>query len=98
MSALPAVITPIEAPLPAQVDDDAQMVRLWLARSSSPNTRRNYERETRRFLSHIGESILHTLGMPEWVADNDDDYVAKSAAFASDLPRVAASRLCPSYW
>ncbi|CAM2164050.1 protein O-GlcNAc transferase [Burkholderia latens] len=45
-----------------------------------------------RFLSHIGESILHTLGMPEWVADNDDDYVAKSAAFASDLPRVAAVR------
>ena len=45
-----------------------------------------------RFLSHIGESILHTVGMPEWIADNDDDYVAKAAAFARDLPHVAAVR------
>ncbi|AOK03257.1 tetratricopeptide repeat protein [Burkholderia sp. AU28942] len=45
-----------------------------------------------RFLSHIGESILHTLGMPEWIADNDDDYVAKAAAFARDLPHVAEVR------
>ncbi|WP_175798720.1 tetratricopeptide repeat protein [Burkholderia ambifaria] len=45
-----------------------------------------------RFLSHIGESILHTLGMPEWIADNDDDYVAKAAAFAQRLPHVAAVR------
>ncbi|WP_322089295.1 tetratricopeptide repeat protein [Burkholderia sp. BCC1999] len=45
-----------------------------------------------RFLSHIGESILHTLDMPEWIADGDDDYVAKAAAFAQDLPRLAAVR------
>ncbi|AXF22139.1 glycosyltransferase [Burkholderia pyrrocinia] len=45
-----------------------------------------------RFLSHIGESILHTLGMPEWIAAGDDDYVAKAAAFAHDLPRLAAVR------
>ncbi|MDN7852700.1 O-linked N-acetylglucosamine transferase family protein [Burkholderia seminalis] len=45
-----------------------------------------------RFLSHIGESILHTLGMPEWIADGDDAYVAKAAAFANDLPRLAAVR------
>jgi integrase/recombinase XerD len=42
---------------PAQADDDAQMVRLWLSRSSSPNTRRNYEREARRFLAHVGKPL-----------------------------------------
>ncbi|RQS02533.1 tetratricopeptide repeat protein [Burkholderia sp. Bp9002] len=49
-------------------------------------------RRGERFLSHIGESILHTLDMPEWIARDDDDYVAKAAAFASDLPRLAAVR------
>ncbi|MCJ2039562.1 tyrosine-type recombinase/integrase [Methylobacterium sp. J-059] len=33
------------------------MVRLWLARSASPNTRRNYEREARRFLAHVGKPL-----------------------------------------
>ncbi|MBY4834197.1 O-linked N-acetylglucosamine transferase, SPINDLY family protein [Burkholderia dolosa] len=45
-----------------------------------------------RFLSHIGESILHTLGMPEWIAHDDADYVAKAAAFARDLSKLAAVR------
>lgn len=57
MSGLPAIVEPIEALPPAQADDDAQMVRLWLARSSSPNTRRNYEREARRFLTHVGKPL-----------------------------------------
>lgn len=41
---------------PAQADDP-QMVRLWLARTSSPNTRRNYEREARLFLAHVGKPL-----------------------------------------
>ena len=57
MSGLPAVVSPVEAVLPAQADDDAQMIRLWLARSSSPNTRRNYEREAARFLAQVGRSL-----------------------------------------
>lgn len=57
MSGLPAIIEPVEALPPAQADDDAQMVRLWLSRSSSPNTRRNYEREARRFLAHVGKPL-----------------------------------------
>lgn len=57
MSGLPAVVSPVEAVLPAQADDDAQMIRLWLARSSSPNTRRTYEREAARFLAHVGRSL-----------------------------------------
>ena len=56
-TALVSTIESVEALPPAQADDDAQMVRLWLARSSSPNTRRNYEREARRFLAHVGKPL-----------------------------------------
>ncbi len=45
-----------------------------------------------RFLSHLGETILHTAGLPEWIAEHDDDYVAKAVAFGGDLPRLAALR------
>ena len=54
--ALVPATDPVEA-LPAQADDDAQVIRLWLARSSSPNTRRNYAREARRFLAHVGRPL-----------------------------------------
>jgi integrase/recombinase XerD len=54
---LPAIIEPVEAMPPTQADDDAQMIRLWLARSASPNTRRNYAREARRFLAHVGKPL-----------------------------------------
>ncbi|MGH1590145.1 DUF2958 domain-containing protein [Methylobacterium phyllosphaerae] len=61
MTTLPAIIDPemqqTPASPPAQADDDAQMIRLWLARSSSANTRRNYEREARRFLAHVGKPL-----------------------------------------
>lgn len=60
MPPLPTVVKPETAQLlkpPAQADDDAQMVRLWLARSSSPNTRRNYEREARQFMAAIGKPL-----------------------------------------
>ena len=59
MVSLPAVIASEPEPRlsPTQAGDDAQMVRLWLARSSSSNTRRNYEREARRFLAHIGKPL-----------------------------------------
>ncbi len=36
-----------------------------------------------RFLSHVGESILNTVGLAEWIAADDDDYVAKAVAFAA---------------
>lgn len=45
-----------------------------------------------RFLSHLGETVLQTAGLSDWIAENDDDYVAKALAFASDLPRLAALR------
>jgi predicted O-linked N-acetylglucosamine transferase (SPINDLY family) len=58
-----------------------------------------------RFISHQGETILHNVGLPDWVARDEADYVAKAAAFAGDLqglselraglrPRLLASPLC----
>ena len=61
MATLPAIVEPemqqVPALPPTQADDDGQMVRLWLARSASANTRRNYEREARRFLAHVGKPL-----------------------------------------
>jgi predicted O-linked N-acetylglucosamine transferase (SPINDLY family) len=30
--------------------------------------------------------------LPDWIAADEDDYVARAAAFAADLPRLAALR------
>lgn len=45
-----------------------------------------------RFLAHLGETVVTTAGLPEWVAADDADFLAKAVAFASDLPRLAALR------
>jgi predicted O-linked N-acetylglucosamine transferase (SPINDLY family) len=45
-----------------------------------------------RFISHQGETILHNLGLPEWIADDADGYVAKATAFARDVKALAALR------
>jgi len=45
-----------------------------------------------RFISHQGETILHNVGLPEWIALDEDDYVAKAAAFASDKRALAQLR------
>jgi predicted O-linked N-acetylglucosamine transferase (SPINDLY family) len=44
------------------------------------------------FLGRVGESILRTVGLPEWVSEDADDYVARAARFAADLPALAALR------
>lgn len=70
---------------PAQADDP-QMVRLWLARTSSPNTRRNYEREARLFLAHVGKPLgLVRMGELQ-------DYIA-SLPGSSATVALAASAL-----
>ena len=43
-----------------------------------------------RFMSHIGKSILQNAGLPDWIATDADDYVARSVSYAGDLPRLAA--------
>jgi len=45
-----------------------------------------------RFLSHVGESIAHNAGMADWIAEDDDAYVAKAVFQASDLQRLAGLR------
>jgi site-specific recombinase XerD len=57
VSDLPAIIEPVAARVPSQADDDAQVIRLWLARSASRHTRRNYERQVRQFMAHVGEPL-----------------------------------------
>lgn len=47
-----------------------------------------------RFLGHLCESVVQSAGLGEWIADDDDDYVAKALAFADTDRRaqLAASR------
>jgi len=45
-----------------------------------------------RFMSRTAESIAHNAGLPDWVAADEDDYVAKAVAFTADLGRLAALR------
>lgn len=37
------------------------------------------------FLSHLGESISHNSNLADWLAIDNDDYVAKAIHFSSDL-------------
>jgi predicted O-linked N-acetylglucosamine transferase (SPINDLY family) len=45
-----------------------------------------------RFLSHLGESILQNAGLPDWIAKDADDYVAKAVSHTNDLQKLAALR------
>lgn len=45
-----------------------------------------------RFLSHVGETILHNAGMRDWIAVDADDYVAKAVAFAANPEKLAKIR------
>jgi len=45
-----------------------------------------------RFLSCTAGSIAHNAGLPDWIAADVDDYVAKAVAFSSDLERLSALR------
>ena len=45
------------------------------------------------FLSSLGESIAHNTGLSDWIAINNDDYVAKAVKFSSDLEALHDLRL-----
>jgi protein O-GlcNAc transferase len=45
-----------------------------------------------RFLSRVGESLLNTVGLPDWVAADGDDFVAKAVRMSSDVARLAELR------
>jgi len=46
-----------------------------------------------RFLSRTAGSIAHNAGLPDWIAADEDDYVVKAVAFASNLERLADLRV-----
>lgn len=43
-------------------------------------------------VGRLGSSILHGLGQPHWVADNEADYAARAVALATDLPALGTLR------
>jgi predicted O-linked N-acetylglucosamine transferase (SPINDLY family) len=45
-----------------------------------------------RFLSHAGETIVHNAGLSDWVASDEEDYVAKAVSYASDFGRLSELR------
>ena len=45
-----------------------------------------------RFLSRQGIGLLMNAGLPDWVATDTDDYVARAVSHAGDLQRLAALR------
>ncbi|MGF6779519.1 tetratricopeptide repeat protein [Paraburkholderia sp. GAS334] len=45
-----------------------------------------------RFLTHICESLLQTADLADWIAVDEEDYLAKAIAFASDPSKLAAMR------
>jgi predicted O-linked N-acetylglucosamine transferase (SPINDLY family) len=45
-----------------------------------------------RFVTHICESLLHAAGMGDWIAADEDAYLAKAIAFAGDRDALAALR------
>jgi len=49
-------------------------------------------RRGNRFISHVGESIAHNAGLSDWIASDDDDYVAKAVEHTRDLNQLATLR------
>jgi len=45
-----------------------------------------------RFLSRQGVGLLMNVGLPEWIAESEDDYVTRGAAHASDLQALSSLR------
>ena len=45
-----------------------------------------------RFVSHVGESIAYNIGLADWIAADEEDYVAKAVGQTSDLEKLARLR------
>jgi predicted O-linked N-acetylglucosamine transferase (SPINDLY family) len=46
----------------------------------------------RAHLSRVSVSVLHRVGLEEWIAATPEEYVRKALEFAQDLPRLRALR------
>lgn len=49
-------------------------------------------RRGRRFIGHNGETILRNLGLDDWIAEDDDDYLARARRLAGDLDALSQLR------
>jgi protein O-GlcNAc transferase len=45
-----------------------------------------------RFVTHIGESMLHTVGLDDWTAASPQEYLDKAVAFSNDHARLQQLR------
>ena len=45
-----------------------------------------------RFLSRVGETIMRNSDLADWLAEDEDDYVARAVRMTSDLDRLAQLR------
>ena len=45
-----------------------------------------------RYISHFGESINSNLNMPNWIAENYEDYILKAKKFSSDINELSKIR------
>ncbi len=45
-----------------------------------------------RFLSRVGETIMRNAGLPDWVAEDEDDYIDTAVRLTADLDRLARLR------
>ncbi len=45
-----------------------------------------------RFLSRVGETIMRNAGLHDWLAEDEDDYVARAVRVTSNLDRLARLR------
>ena len=45
-----------------------------------------------KFVSHVAESTLHNIGLPNWIADNPEDVITKAKGFTSDLAVLSELR------
>lgn len=44
-------------------------------------------------ISHVGESFLRPMGLDDWIAENEDDYVAKAISWSNRLDDLANLRM-----
>ncbi|HEY9010733.1 MAG TPA: tetratricopeptide repeat protein [Devosia sp.] len=44
------------------------------------------------FVARVGESLMQTIGLPDWIAGDADDYVTRARRLAGDLGSLAAVR------
>ena len=41
-----------------------------------------------RYISHVSESINYNAGLPDWIASDDDEYIAKAIEFSSNTDKL----------